>query len=354
MFGEHFYHKTIRNTVIAFGTIFNNINIKRLDSSGNPLQNIRVPLSYSPKEKFLARLDAQQDLTGDDSKVAITLPRMSFEITGYTYDASRKLNKNQKMAKVKTSGDTEKLNTQYVPVPYDISFQLNVFTATQDDGLQILEQILPVFQPHYNLSIKLVPSMGETKDVPIVLTNIDYEDSYEGDFATRRAIIYTLQFTAKTFLYGPVTESKIIKKANVDYYTSVDTAKAPREVRYQATPTSLQDRDGVVVTTLSAATDTNDNLIAVADASGITKFDSIYIDNELIRVQKISGNNLTVLRAYEGTTAAAHTNGSSVFLVNQADADLLDGFDDFGFGELKAEFTDMKKKNFVSGNDEAI
>ena len=90
MFGEHFYHKTIRNTVIAFGTIFNNINIKRLDASGNPLQNIRVPLSYSPKEKFLARLDAQSDLTGDDSKVSITLPRMSFEITGYNYDASRK------------------------------------------------------------------------------------------------------------------------------------------------------------------------------------------------------------------------------------------------------------------------
>ena len=196
--------------------------------------------------------------------------------------------------------------------------------------------------------------MNETKDVPIVLQNIDYEDSYEGDFATRRAIIYTLQFTAKTFLYGPVTEPKIIKKASVDYYTSTDTAKAPREVRYQTTPTSLQDRDGTVVTTLSAATDTNDNLIAVADASGITKFDSIYIDNELIRVQKISGNNLTVLRAYEGTAAAAHTNGSSVFLVNQADADLLDSFDDFGFGELKAEFTDIKKKNFVSGNDEAI
>ena len=108
MFGEHFYHKTIRNTVIAFGTIFNNINIKRLDASGNPLQNIRVPLSYSPKEKFLARLDAQSDLTGDDSKVSITLPRMSFEITGYNYDAYRKLNKNQNMAKTKTTGDNEK------------------------------------------------------------------------------------------------------------------------------------------------------------------------------------------------------------------------------------------------------
>ena len=155
-------------------------------------------------------------------------------------------------------------------------------------------------------------------------------------------------------MYGPVTESKIIKKASVDYYTSTDTAKAPREVRYQATPTSLQDRDGVVVTTLTSATDTNDNLIAVADASGITKFDSIYIDTELIRVQKISGNNLTVLRAYEGTAAGAHTNGSSVFLVNQADADFLDADDDFGFGEMTSSFTDGKKKNFVSGSDEAI
>ena len=108
MFGEHFYHKKIRNTVIAFGTIFNNVNIKRLDSSGNPLQNIKVPLSYSPKEKFLARLDAQQDLTGDDSKVAITLPRMSFEITGYSYDGSRKLNKNQKFSQVTTNSDTTK------------------------------------------------------------------------------------------------------------------------------------------------------------------------------------------------------------------------------------------------------
>ena len=138
MFGDHFYHKQIRNTVIAFGTIFNNINIKRLDSSGNPLQNIKVPLSYSPKEKFLARLDQQEDLTGDDSSVAITLPRMAFDIVGYSYDPSRKLNKNQRLGKVTTNADTTKLNTQYSPVPYNVNFQLNVFSATSDDGLQII------------------------------------------------------------------------------------------------------------------------------------------------------------------------------------------------------------------------
>lgn len=343
MLGNYSYHEIFRKTIVAFGTLFNNIELRRQD------EVMKVPLAYGPKDKFLARLDQVPDPT--NKRVQITLPRIGFEISGVAYDPTRKVAPTQK---IKIPSTSTKNKQMFMPVPYNISFELAIISKNQDDGLQILEQILPVFQPHYNLSIKLVPSMNETKDVPIVLQNIDYEDSYEGDFATRRAIIYTLQFTAKTFLYGPVTEPKIIKKASVDYYTSTDTAKAPREVRYQTTPTSLQDRDGTVVTTLSAATDTNDNLIAVADASGITKFDSIYIDNELIRVQKISGNNLTVLRAYEGTAAAAHTNGSSVFLVNQADADLLDSFDDFGFGELKAEFTDIKKKNFVSGNDEAI
>ena len=343
MLGTYSYNEIFRKTIVSFGTLFNNIEIRRND------EVMKVPLAYGPKQKFLARLDQNPDPT--NKRVQITLPRLSFEISGIEYDSSRKVSPTQK---IKFKKDADENKNTFMPVPYNIGFELAIISKNQEDGLQIIEQILPIFQPHYNLSVKLLTTVGETKDVPVVLQNIDYEDDYEGDFATRRAIIYTLQFTAKTFLYGPVTESKIIKKANVDYYTSVDTAKAPREVRYQATPTSLQDRDGVVVTTLSSATDTNDNLIAVTSAAGINKFDSIYIDNELIRVQKISGNNLTVLRAYEGTAAAAHTNGSSVFLVNQADADLLDSFDDFGFGELKAEFTDIKKKNFVSGNDEAI
>ena len=343
MLGTYSYHEIFRKTIVAFGTLFNNIELRRQD------EVMKVPLAYGPKDKFLARLDQVPDPT--NKRVQITLPRIGFEITGVNYDSARKVSPTQK---IKVASTSTKNKNVFMPVPYNIGFELAIISKNQEDGLQILEQILPVFQPHYNLAVKLLPEMSEIRDIPVVLNNIDYEDSYEGDFATRRAIIYTLTFTAKTYLYGPVTESKTIKKANVEYYTNTDVNKAPREVRYQATPTSLQDRDGVVVTTLSAATDTNDNLIAVADASGIAKSDNIYIDNELIRVQKISGNNLTVLRAYEGTTAAAHTNGSSVFLVNQADADLLDGFDDFGFGELKAEFTDMKKKNFVSGNDEAI
>ena len=343
MLGTYSYHEIFRKTIVAFGTLFNNIELRRQD------EVMKVPLAYGPKDKFLARLDQVPDPT--NKRVQITLPRIGFEITGVNYDSARKVSPTQK---IKVASTSTKNKNVFMPVPYNIGFELAIISKNQEDGLQILEQILPVFQPHYNLAVKLLPEMSEIRDIPIVLNNIDYEDSYEGDFATRRAIIYTLQFTAKTYLYGPVTEPKTIKKANVEYYTNTDVNKAPREVRYQATPTSLQDRDGVVLTTLASATDTNDNLIAVADASGITKFDSIYIDSELIRVQKISGNNLTVLRAYEGTTAAAHTNGSSVFLVNQTDADLLDSDDDFGFGEMKAEFTDVKKKNFVSGNDEAI
>jgi hypothetical protein len=343
MLGTYSYHEIFRKTIVAFGTLFNNIELRRQD------EVMKVPLAYGPKDKFLARLDQVPDPT--NKRVQITLPRIGFEITGVNYDSARKVSPTQK---IKVASTSTKNKNVFMPVPYNIGFELAIISKNQEDGLQILEQILPVFQPHYNLAVKLLPEMSEIRDIPIVLNNIDYEDSYEGDFATRRAIIYTLTFTAKTYLYGPVTEPKTIKKANVEYYTNTDVNKAPREVRYQATPTSLQDRDGVVLTTLTSATDTNDNLIAVADASGITKFDSIYIDSELIRVQKISGNNLTVLRAYEGTTAAAHTNGSSVFLVNQTDADLLDSDDDFGFGEMKAEFTDVKKKNFVSGNDEAI
>ena len=261
MFGDHFYHKQIRNTVIAFGTIFNNVNIKRLDSSGNPLQTLRVPLSYSPKEKFLARLDAQQDLTGDDSKVAITLPRMSFEITGYNYDGTRKLNKNQKLGRVTTNADTTKLNTQYSPVPYNVNFSLNVFVANSDDGLQIIEQILPFFQPDYTVTMILDNTYMDTKrDIPFVLENVSYDDSYTGTLTSLRRIIYTLQFTAKIYLYGPISQSAVIKKVSADLYSDTGS-NSPRveRVTVQPNPTSADKDDTYTyTTTLEFFTDTLD------------------------------------------------------------------------------------------------
>ena len=260
MFGEHFYHKKIRNTVIAFGTIFNNVNIKRLDSSGNPLQNIKIPLSYSPKEKFLARLDAQQDLTGDDSKVAITLPRMSFEITGYSYDSSRKLNKNQKITKVTTNADTTKMNSQYMPVPYNVNFSLSVYVANSDDGLQIIEQILPYFQPDYTVTMIEDRTMDTKRDIPFILNNVDFEDSYTGSLTTSRRIIYTLTFTAKIYLFGPIATTPVIKTVSGDLYS--DTASnTPRVERVTVTPnpsSSDKDDDYTYTTTLDFFADTLD------------------------------------------------------------------------------------------------
>ena len=251
MFGQHFYHKQIRNTVIAFGTIFNNINIKRLDSSGNPLQNIKVPLSYSPREKFIARLEQQSSLTGSDSSVAITLPRMAFDITGYSYDASRKLNKNQKVGVVTTNADTSKLNTQHSPVPYDVSFELGVFTSNSDDGLQIIEQILPYFQPDYTVTM-IESSIMDTKiDIPFILQSVDYSYSYAGDLTTTRRIEYTLRFTAKIYLFGPISTSAIIKTVSADLYNETSDKGPSRSERVTVTPnpTSADKDDAYTYTT---------------------------------------------------------------------------------------------------------
>ena len=253
MFGQHFYHKQIRNAVIAFGTIFNNINIRRLDSSGNPLQAIRVPLSYAPKEKFIARLDQQSDLTGTDSKVALTLPRMSFDITGYAYDPTRKLNKNQKISVAKnTSGDNKRVNTQFSPVPYDVSFDLNIYTATSDDGLQIIEQILPYFQPDYTVTMIMDRTYMDTKrDIPFILESVDYEDSYTGALTDRSRIIYTIKFTAKIYLYWPITTSAIIRNAEADMYSNTSDANPSRSQRVTVTPnpTSADKDDTYTYTT---------------------------------------------------------------------------------------------------------
>ena len=224
MLGTYSYHQIFRKTVVAFGTLFNNIEIHKDD------EVMKVPLAYGPKQKFLARLD-QVDPT--NKRVQITLPRISFEINGITYDPSRKVSPTQK---IKIAKDTDENKNVFMPVPYNIGFELAIISKTQEDGLEILEQILPFFQPHYNLPIKLLDEMGETKDVPIVLNSVDYEDDYEGDFSTRRAIIYTLGFTAKTYLYGPVTDAKVIKKAIADVYSEVNTSTAPRQVRYTVVP----------------------------------------------------------------------------------------------------------------------
>ena len=233
MLGQQFYHETIRKVIVAFGTTFNNIQLVRKDNSGDVKQSMKVPLAYGPRQKWLTRLNEDVDLS---KTVAVTLPRIGFEIQNLSYDSARKLNRVQKFKKVK-GAKSDQLDTQFMPVPYNLSIQLYVMAKQSDDALQIVEQILPYFQPDYTLTVNDMADMGIKRDIPIILNSIGYEDNYQGDFETRRALIYTLDFTAKFYLYGPVTSGKVIKTVQVDQYTDLKDTAPRREQRFTVAPT---------------------------------------------------------------------------------------------------------------------
>jgi len=214
MFGHTFYFSTIRKYVTLFGTLFNDIHITRTDANNNTVALIKVPLAYAPKEKVLAREDADPNI---DRQTAIILPRMSFEMLDMRYDTSRKLNTIGRTVK-KDPDSTSKLKYQYNPVPYNISFRLYVYVKNAEDGTKIIEQILPFFTPDWTTTVQLIPEMGINMDIPVVLDNINIEDSYEGNFEKRRALIWTLDFTLKGYIYGPVKKSGVIKFANTNFY----------------------------------------------------------------------------------------------------------------------------------------
>ncbi len=257
MFGTHFYNQSLRRLTIAFGQIFNKIVIQTKSSTGAVTKRIRVPLAYAPKEKFIARLEQQANL--DKGRTfAITLPRMGFELKGLKYDPNRKLNKLQKTVRVKSTDSTVH-NFNYTPVPYDINFNLYSFTANAENGLQIIEQILPYFQPDYTVTINAIPELNIKRDVPIILNDVNYEDTYDGSFNNRRAVIYTLSFTAKTYLYGPMAQSKVIRKSQSDVYTDTDTINKSREERIIVIPkpeNANADDDFGFTTTISFYDDT--------------------------------------------------------------------------------------------------
>ena len=189
MFGDHFYHETIKRSVSVFGTLFNNISIKR--ASG---EMIKVPLAYGPRSRWIARL--QSTLDPYEKAIAITLPRMGFELTSIAYDSSRKLTKKNRMRKVDANNPLQ-MQYQYAPAPYNLGFTLSVMVKNTDDGLQIIEQIMPYFTPDYTVTINTVPDMGDKRDIPIILDNMSQEDTYEGDLTTRQVLTYTLDFTMK-------------------------------------------------------------------------------------------------------------------------------------------------------------
>ena len=324
---EYFYNEILRRTIISFGTLFNGITVKQDDST------IKVPLAYGPTQKFLARLEQSPDL---NKATAITLPRMSFEFTGLTYDPARKVTTTQQFT-VKDPDTGKDSKKAYLPVPYNMQFELAIMCKLNDDALQITEQILPYFQPAYNVTVNLVSSIKEKRDIPIVLENITMQDDYEGDFTQRRVLLYTLRFTAKTYLFGPVSDASkdIIKKSTVNYRGG-KALPGQRDVTYSVAPRAINNYTGDVVTNLSNDILISDTIIAVDNASSINASTNttrvfITIGEEEMKVIKKDGNNLTVERGRDGTTPASHLRGDGIGLITDADDVLIPEGDDFGF-----------------------
>lgn len=243
MFGTYFYHEKIRKSVSLFGRMFNNIYVIRKNSSGGVLNQLKVPLSYAPRKKFLERIRQNTDLD-TDTKVAIKLPRMSFEITSFTYDNSRQLTK---LSTFKARGSSPQQRQKfYSPVPYTITFDLNVYAKSQDDALQIVEQILPTFNPQYTLTILPFPDdyPDFKEDIPIIINGVSFTDDFEAAMEQRRTIIYTLSFEMKVSFYGPITEGEVIRKSIADIYlqdvgVSQDSDKLLETVTVTPNPTTI-------------------------------------------------------------------------------------------------------------------
>lgn len=330
---EYFYHEILRRTIISFGTLFNDINIRHSDSSDNTVSEMKVPLAYGPSQKFLARLEQQSNL---NKPVQMTLPRMSFEFIGLSYDPTRKVTTTQQFI-TGTKADKKEARKTYLPVPYNMSFELSVMTKLNDDMLQIVEQILPYFQPAYNLSVNLVETIGEKRDIPVILDSVTMNDDYEGDFSTRRALIYTFRFTAKTYLFGPVSSATkdIIKKVSVSYVAASSSGSesrtGARDLTYTVEPRATKNYDGVIATNLTNDISASDVTFDVTDGTKLVKDGYIIIDNESLLVETITGNNIIVKRGQDGTGAVSHVAGAGIGTITADDNVLIEFGDDFGF-----------------------
>ena len=241
MLNNKFYWGTIRKSIVAFGNMFNQITIDRKDANGNVIQTIRVPLAYAPRQKFLAVIEQQPVV--EETTQQVVLPRMSFEMTTLTYDPTRRISLVQQNRTVNSTTTT--LNTQYAPTPYNIGINLYLYSKNQDDALQVIEQILPYFNPDFNLKLKAIPSMNINHDLPIILENINFEDDYEGDLNTRRSIIWTLTFLLKLNFFGPVNKQGVIRRVDVDTYSDTELSTRIQQYDVTVTPTTAVPGDDI-------------------------------------------------------------------------------------------------------------
>ena len=259
MFGTHFYHKRVRMAVSVFGSLFNNLHILRTNSSGAVISQVKVPLAYAPRRNFIERLNEMNNGEDAERRVGMKLPRMSFEITSMDYDATRQLPKMNTLSQA----ITESVNSRrkmFSSVPYNITFGLNIYAKSQDDALQIVEQIIPYFTPQYTLSVKPFSDLASfLEDVPITLQGITFEDNYDGAIGERRTIVYTLTFEMKVNFHGPKATGSIIRDVRNNFYLQ-DVGLADSDVYLQTlkiTPDPVgvsADSDyGFLETTLDSA-----------------------------------------------------------------------------------------------------
>ena len=303
------------------------------NESDNTVSVIQVPIAYGPTQKFLARMQQEANL---NRPIQITLPRMSFEFTSLQYDPTRKTTKTQTFLAVTPDGTQVK--RVYQPVPYNMGFELSIYTKLNDDMLQIIEQILPYFQPHYNLSIKFLGNLNEIRDIPVQLETVNMDDDYEGNFETRRALVYTLQFTAKTYLYGPVADvsGDIIRKVTVGYVAGAtgDSGVYTRDLSYQVTPRATKDYNDSLISNLDEDVNISQTEIKVTNPSGITPNTYIYVGAEEMFVEKVLGDKMRVKRGQDNTKASTHILGTDVYSINSEDDKLIEFGDDFGFNGI--------------------
>jgi hypothetical protein len=346
MVGNYFYNETIRKTVIAFGTLFNNIKIKKFADDGKAISQIKVPIAYGPMQRFLARIEQQSNF---DDNIAITLPRISFELTSYAYDPTRK---SSPVTKFTGKGsDKTKHKKIFLPVPYEIGFRLSFATKLQDDALQIIEQILPFFQPAYSVTVNMLEGVEEKRDIPFTLANVSFSDEYEGDFSTRRFIQYDLDFIAKTYFYQevPTDESGVIKKVQVDYSTAI---RAPRAQRYTVVPQAVKDYNNDTTTTITSEITTKQTMISVSSAASLSTNTYIQINSEVFRIREINGTNLLVQRGQFGSKITEHYSGTAISQVDAQDSALIEVGDEFGFTESRSFFdSDGLEYSTVQGGD---
>jgi len=269
MLSSPFYNSLFKKYVVVFGTIFNNIMIERVNEAGVLEQSFKVPIAYGPREKFLARIEDNPDAS---ASTAIRLPRMAFEITSINYDPSRKLQTINKISSRKELNGVNTYKKVYNPVPYNLGFRLDIMVKTMEDGLRIVEQILPYFTPEWTVSARLLADYDNVTDIPIVLDNVEIDDSYASDFTIRRVLTFSLTFTMKCYFYGPITESKLIKIADVRLYadTTANTGVVTTTVRPGLTIDGSPTNDPELSVALSEIdeTDSYGFIVTVSDNYG--------------------------------------------------------------------------------------